>query len=149
MTETMKAGAVGAATGQGQNLRADGSLPLPHSTTVFLRGKPVMEVVEGIAYRKAGRGERLRKPEGWSFHEEVIAQLQRAGTKVLVVEDLETEITYTVDWPTFLAKAFTLDRGAGPQRALPLAYWSVNGKPPLRREAPKRPAGPAPLVHEV
>ena len=118
-------------------------------TPIYFRGRQVMRVESGIAYRKAGPGERLRKPEGWSFHESVIQQLEAAGVRQLVVEDLETGITYTVDWPTFDAKAFRLDRGAGPQRALPLAYWSVNGKPPLRREAPKRPAGPAPLVHEV
>jgi len=84
-----------------------------------------MRVVNGMAYRKAGRGERLRKPEGWSFHEEVITQLQQARARVLVVEDRETGITYTAGWATFVAKAFALDRGAGPQRALPISYWRV------------------------
>ncbi len=126
MAQTTRAGATAMAAGQGQGARANS--PSFHSTTICLRGKPVMDLVEGIAYRKAGRGERLRKPEGWSFHEEVIAQLQQAGTRVLVVEDQETGITYTVDWSTFLAKAFSLDRGAGPQRALPIGYWrAVHG----------------------
>jgi len=89
-----------------------------------------MRVVNGMAYRKAGRGERLRKPEGWSFHEEVITQLQQARARVLVVEDRETGITYTADWATFVAKAFALDRGAGPQRALPIGYWrAMHGTP--------------------
>lgn len=100
------------------------------NTPIYFRGRQVMHVEGGIACRRAGRGERLRKPEGWSFHEEVITQLQRAGTRVLVVEDQETGITYTVDWPTFLTKAFALDRGAGPQRALPIGYWRVvHGSP--------------------
>ena len=99
-------------------------------TTIYFGGRPVMHVKNGAAIRCAKPGERLRKPEAWSFHESVIAQLQRAGTRVLVVEDLETGITYTVDWPVFLAKSFALDRGAGPQRALPIGYWRVvHGSP--------------------
>ncbi len=94
-------------------------------TPIYFRGRQVMCAENGIAYRRAKPGERLRKPEGWSFHERVIAQLERVGTQMLVVEDQETGITYTVDWPTFLAKAFALDRGAGPQRALPLGYWHM------------------------
>ncbi|MGQ9683842.1 MAG: hypothetical protein ACUVX9_15000 [Anaerolineae bacterium] len=125
MREVAKAGAVGAAAGPTQSLRADGNLPLPHSTTALFRGKPVMRVVGDIAYRKADRGERLRKPEGWSFHESVLQQLEAAGVRQLVVEDQETGITYAVDWSAFLAKSFALDRGAGPQRALPMRYWRV------------------------
>jgi len=67
----------------------------------------------------------VRKPEGWSFHESVIRQLEAAGVRQLVVEDQETGRAYTVDWATFLAKSFSLDRGAGPQRALPIGYWRV------------------------
>ncbi len=108
-------------------------------TSIYFRGRPVMHVENGIAYRKAGPGERLRKPEGWSFHEEVIQQLEAAAVRQLVVEDLETGITYTTDWPTFLAKAFALDRGAGPQRALSLRYWAADGHAPERRPLIKQP----------
>jgi len=94
-------------------------------TPIYFRGRPVMRVESDIAYRKAGSGERLRKPEAWSFHESVLQQLEAAGARQLVVEDLETGRTYTADWGTFVAKSFALDRGAGPQRALPIKYWRV------------------------
>lgn len=84
-----------------------------------------MLVRDGVAHRKAGAGERLLKPQGWSFHESVIAQLQQAGTRRLVVEDGATGTTYVADFSTFVAKSFALDRGAGPQRALPIGYWRV------------------------
>lgn len=122
MTEATKAGAGN--TGQGRSGAGSSQLQ-QHCTTIYFRGKPVMEVRGGVAYRKAGRGERLRKPEGWSFHESVIAQLQQAGTRRLVIEDVTTGVTYVTEWPTFAAKSFALDRGAGPQRALPLSYWRV------------------------
>ena len=128
MRDTRKAGAVAAATGQEDGARANS--PSFHSTTIYLRGKPVMKVTAGVAYRKAGRGERLRKPEAWSFHEEVLQQLEAAGVRQIVVEDLESGHIYAVDWSTFLAKSFPLDRGAGPQRALPIQYWrAVHGNP--------------------
>ncbi len=99
-------------------------------TPIYFKGRQVMHVEDGIAYRKAGPGERLRKPEGWAFHEPVIDQLQQAGTRRLVVEDTTTGETFTTEWSTFLAKAFALDRGAGPQRALPIGYWrAVHGGP--------------------
>ncbi len=94
-------------------------------TPIYFRGCQVMHVENGIAYRRAGRGERLRKPPAWSFHVSVLRQLEAAGVRQLVVEDLETGRTYVVDWATFVAKAFALDRGAGPQRALPIGYWRV------------------------
>jgi len=99
-------------------------------TTIYFGGRPVMHVRNGVAIRHAKPGERLRKPEGWSFHESVIQQLEAAGVRQLVVEDLETGRTYTADWGTFVAKSFALDRGAGPQRALPIGYWRVvHGSP--------------------
>ena len=99
-------------------------------TPIYFKGRQVMHVEDGIAYRKAGPGERLRKPEGWAFHEPVIDQLQQAGTRRLVVEDTTTGETFTTEWSTFLAKAFALDRGAGPQRALPIGYWrAMHGTP--------------------
>ncbi|HOR00071.1 MAG TPA: hypothetical protein PLJ35_14750 [Anaerolineae bacterium] len=94
-------------------------------TPIYFKGRQVMHVENGVAHRRAAPGERLLKPEGWSFHESVIAQLQRAGTRRLVVEDGATGTTYVADFSTFVAKSFALDRGAGPQRALPIGYWRV------------------------
>lgn len=122
MTEAAKAGAGNA--GQGRSGASSSQLQ-QHCTTIYFRGKPVMEVRGGIAYRKAGVGERLLKPPAWSFHEPVIAQLQQAGTRRLVVEDTTTGVTYVADWAAFVAKSFALDRRAGPQRALPIGYWRV------------------------
>ncbi len=95
------------------------------SVPIYCKGRQVMHVRDGIAYRRAGPGERLLKPEGWSFHESVISQPQQAGTRRLVVEDTATGVAYAADWSTFVAKSFALDRGEGPQRALPIGYWRV------------------------
>jgi hypothetical protein len=95
------------------------------STPVWFNGKIVMTVCNGVGVRKARAGEMLLKPRAWSFHLSVLQQLEAAGARQLIVEDQETGITYTVDWPVFLAKSFCLNRGAGPQRALPIGYWHV------------------------
>ncbi len=130
MIERTKAGAVGAATGQGQGGRPNS--PAAHYTSIRLRGKGVvMLVCNGVGVRRAKPGEMLRRPPGWSFHTEVLEQLEAAGVRCLQVE-CEGH-TYTTPWATFVAFSVPLERGFGPQRFLPLAYWSVDGAAPERQ----------------
>jgi hypothetical protein len=128
MSETTKAGAVGAATGQGSGAR--GNSPAAHCTTIYLRGKPVMYIRNGVAVRRAKADDMLRRPPGWSFHLEVLQQLEAAQVTHLRVE-CEGH-TYTATWAAFVSFSAPLDRGFGAQRFLPLAYWSVDGAVPER-----------------
>jgi len=97
-------------------------------TTIYFGGRPVMRVENGVAIRRAKPAEMLQKPKGWSFHTEVLQQLEAAHVCHLRVE-CDGHV-YTVPWVTFAALSAPLDRGWGAQRFLPLQYWSVDGQPP-------------------
>jgi len=99
-------------------------------TVIYLRERPVMRVTNGVAIRRAKPSEMLRRPLGWAFHCEVLAQLEAAQVCHLRVE-CDGHV-YTVPWSTFCALSAPLDRGQGRQRLLPLSYWSADGRPPER-----------------
>ena len=107
---------------------------------VMLHGKPVMSIRNGVAIRRAHSGEMLRKPAGWSFHIEVLEQLERAHTCHLEIVDLTSGKVYRTPWETFMAFSAALDRGAGRQRFLPLQYWGIDGKAPERQPKVAEPA---------
>ena len=108
-------------------------------TAIMFRGRRVMTVRNGVATRRAGPGEMLTKPRAWCFHLQVLQQLERAQTCHIEVADLTSGVIYRVPWETFAALSVETDRGFGKQRYLPLEYWSVNGKPPLRKPPIKQP----------
>ncbi len=144
MTATKQAGAAGTATGPREGGRTNS--PLFHCSTIFFRGKPVMHVRNGVALRRAKREEMLRRPPAWAFHLEVLEQIEAAGAHTLQVTDASTGAVYSVPWGTFVAHSVAIDRGFGCQRCLPLAYWSVNGRPPVRQpEAPRKAPTPRQL----
>ena len=97
---------------------------------IWLHGKVVMRVRNGVAIRHAKPNEMLQKPKGWSFHTEVLQQLEAAHVCHLRVE-CDGHV-YAVPWVTFAALSAPLDRGWGAQRFLPLEYWGVDGRPPER-----------------
>jgi hypothetical protein len=97
---------------------------------IYLHGKVVMRVINGVAIRHAKPDEMLQKPRGWSFHTEVLQQLEAAHVCHLRVECGGR--IYTVPWVTFAALSAPLDRGRGRQRFLPLSYWSIDGRSPER-----------------
>ena len=127
MSESVRAGAAATATGPEQRA---GNHPTAHCTTVYLRGKAVMTVRNGVAVRRAKPSEMLRRPLGWAFHCEVLAQLEAAQVCHLRVE-CEGHV-YTVPWTTWAMLSAPLDRGWGKQWFLPLSYWAVDGRPPER-----------------
>jgi len=65
----------------------------------------------------------LRKPPSWAFDVATIEEAQEANTTSIEVLASDTGITYKATMAHFLEYAFTLDRGHGPQLALPLKYW--------------------------
>ena len=97
---------------------------------IYLHGKVVMYVKNGVALRCARPNEMLQKPRGWSFHTEVLQQLEAAHVCHLRVE-CDGHV-YATPWVTFAALSAPLDRGWGAQRFLPLSYWSIDGRPPER-----------------
>jgi len=97
---------------------------------IYLRGKVVMRVRNGVAIRHAKPEEMLQKPKAWAFHDEVTRQLEAAHVCHLRVE-CDGHV-YATPWVTFAALSVPLDRGHGAQRFLPLQYWSIDGRPPER-----------------
>jgi len=66
----------------------------------------------------------LREPEAWAIDSEVVRTLEILGTcRKVVVYDYENNFLYEVDFATFIEKSFTIERGHGAQKALPLTYW--------------------------
>ncbi len=100
-------------------------------TPIYLRGRRVMHVRNGVAVRHAKPSEMLAKPPAWAFHGEVLAQLEAAN--VCHLEVVCDGHVYRVPWVTFAALSAELDRGFGRQRFLPLQYFSIDGRPPQRR----------------
>jgi len=97
---------------------------------IYLHGRVVMYVKNGVGLRRARPNEMLQQPKGWAFHNEVIRQLEAAHVCHLHVE-CDSHL-YAVPWVTFAALSAPLDRGWGAQRFLPLSYWSIDGRPPER-----------------
>lgn len=76
-------------------------------------------------FHKRVRGSKhmLREPIGWSIDSDVIYILEKLGCSEIEIFDVESGITYTVDFTEFLAIAIPINRGYGEQLALPLTYW--------------------------
>jgi len=136
----------------------------PHSTTPRPAGQPttalpiraangrVVGNVAGGVFSKRVRGSvhMLRAPRGWALDADTLGELRALGVATVAVTDTETGTAYTAPLAEFDAHGVPLDRGFGPQVALPLGYWRVNGQPPALAKR-SDPDGPRqlPLFAEV
>lgn len=105
--------------------------------------------VNGDTFHRNAIGSKhmLRKPLGWAVDACILDQLHECNALRVTVTDSETGSTYAAPLDTFERYAIHLNRGYGPQRALPLGYWSVDGKPPKLGQPPQpEPDGPRQLV---
>jgi len=84
----------------------------------------------------------LRSPRAICFDSSIIAQAEIMGCKSISVLDVETDVTYSVPFAEFLAKAVPLDRGYGRQLCLPLTYWAFSGGETWVAPAPVKQAAP-------
>ena len=91
----------------------------------------------------------LRAPRGWALDADAPERLRAMGALHVKITDTDTGTVYTAPLATFEQYGVALNRGFGPQVALPLGYWAVDGKPP--RLGQPEPDGPRqlPLFAEV
>ena len=108
--------------------------PQPHYTTnepfYNARGQVVGRVQAGwLTKRVDSRRHQLRQPPAWAVDRGHLGRLEAMGAfGVLLVDEHGTEWRATLD--AFRRYGIPLDRGHGPQVALPLARWrrSVAGQ---------------------
>ena len=95
-------------------------------------GRAIVGRVEGCTFFKRARStvHMLRRPPAWACDVDTLDQAQAAGATRVEVSDLDTGKTYTADLAAFFRHGVRVTRGHGAQLALPLGYWSVNGRPP-------------------
>jgi hypothetical protein len=147
MTRKQTARTVGSsARGGGGNERTH-----PYRSTASADAQPVRAAngrvvghVAGGVFSKRVRGSvhMLRAPRGWALDVPTLADLRALGVVTVTVTDTESDTTYSAPLAEFSAHGVALNRGFGPQVALPLGYWRVNGQPPAL--APREPDPDAP-----
>jgi predicted house-cleaning noncanonical NTP pyrophosphatase (MazG superfamily) len=76
-----------------------------------------------VAVRRALPNHMLKKPLAWAFSEEVIEFLQDRGVEEIKI--ICNNMLYTCKMSDFLKLAVRFERGFGPQRHLPLRYWTT------------------------
>lgn len=106
-------------------------------------GRVVGHVAGGVFSKRAQASKHmLRAPRGWALDADTLAELRALGVVTVTVTDTESDTTYSAPLAEFSAHGVALNRGFGPQVALPLGYWRVNGQPPAL--APREPDPDAP-----
>jgi len=84
-------------------------------------GKLTGNVFRKTVYRSTHM---LREPLAWAIDSAVVNTLDIVGTcRRIVVYDRENNFQYEVDFSLFKEKAFSINRGYGEQKVLPLIYW--------------------------
>jgi len=76
-----------------------------------------------VAVRRALPNHMLKKPPAWAFSEEVIKFLQERGVEEIKI--ICNNMLYACKMSDFLKLAVKFSRGFGPQRHLPLRYWTT------------------------
>jgi hypothetical protein len=104
----------------------------PTKTTPIYSGARVVGKVTGGVFVKtvAGSAHFLRKPPAIAFDVSSLDDAERAGAVQVQVTDRETGRIYRAPLALVRSAGFAVNRGYGAQWALPLCYWSVDGKPP-------------------
>lgn len=101
-------------------------------TTLYHAGRPVASVEpDGTLLRWARPHEMLRSPRGWAFSTDVLARARELGATQMriVCRDGATETVYTALLAEFDAHGLPLNRGYGPQVALTIDHWAIDGQP--------------------
>lgn len=90
----------------------------------------IIGIVAGDVLRKEGRASRhmLRRPPAWAAAVEALDAANAAGAQWVEYHDLDTGNCYRAALSEFYRVGLRIDRGAGPQIALPLGYWQVTGR---------------------
>ena len=83
----------------------------------------VGKVRNGTFTRKVKASGQLRKPPAWSLWEGLIGALEAVGVRYVEL-DQEDGVTWLAPLALFRSMGIRIDRGAGPQLALPLEHWA-------------------------
>ena len=118
----------------GKNLAAFSTSIIPQhientsrNNAVYDRGRVVGYIRPGGIFHRKMQGSKhiLREPRSIAFGVEPLKQAIRAECKTVLVEDTETGLQYSTDIWNFNQHGITIDRGWGPQLALPLEHWKI------------------------
>lgn len=104
--------------------------------------------VEGGVFRRAMRSSShmLKRPQAWAADVDALDQAQAAGASQVEIFDRDTGATYRAELAEFHRRGLPVNRGYGPQLALPLAYWQVTGgRVPARPSLDAAASGPVQL----
>ena len=102
----------------------------PNSVPIYRAdGRAVVGRVEGDVFRKSARSSvhMLRRPRAWAADVDALDQARAAGAAWVEVLDLDTGAIYRAALVDFYRRGVTVNRGHGPQLALPLDCWDVAG----------------------
>lgn len=99
------------------------------------RGQPTASIVHDTLRKTIGNAHILTRPPALAFDASHVEAAAAAGVTQVLVRNKETGRVYRVAFETFRARAFPLDRGAGPQLALPLRFWRVDGDQMMTAES--------------
>lgn len=96
-------------------------------------GRNVVGQVQGNTFYKTITGSKhmLHKPPALCFDCSTLTDAVNAGADRVQVTDRETGRTYAAKIATIQENGFAVNRGYGAQIALPLTWFSVDGKPPM------------------
>jgi hypothetical protein len=115
---------------------------LPQNTLIFNKqGLKVGSIRAGVFRRNFQDRHILRDPPALALDSYVLAQLQALGVVKLELKHKPTGEIFRSSLEHFLDASFPLDRGYGPQLAMPLAFW-IRERPGGEGEPdPEKPRG--------
>jgi len=89
-------------------------------------GQPVASL-SGRTLRKRVRGSihMLRQPLAWAFDLNILEAARQDGAERVEITDVEGGKVHQTPLVAFFIHGIRIDRGFGPQIALPLAHWRV------------------------
>jgi hypothetical protein len=89
-------------------------------------GQPVASL-SGRTLRKKVRASRhlLRQPPAWAIDLQILEAAKQDGAEWVEIADVESHKVYLAPLVAFFLHGIRIDRGFGPQIALPLAHWHV------------------------
>jgi len=89
-------------------------------------GRPVASL-SGRTLRKRVRGSihQLRQPPAWAIDLQILEAARQDGAEWVEITDIENSKVYRAPLVAFFIHGIRIDRGFGPQIALPLAHWRV------------------------
>ena len=112
-----------------------------HCSVLNGRGQPCGQVTGGVFTRRIDDRQILQKPPALAYETVVIERARAMGAHTLRV--IHGERVYTASMAHFLNHAFDLNRGFGPQKALGLNEWTIEGS------EPPKVTGPAPTKERL